>query len=793
MQFTPYSRLVDPCDALASIADDPGAAGQVVFRHHRPARPPISAQPATPLHPELLDRLAARGIERLYTHQATAIDLLRDGTNVALATGTASGKSLCYQAPILSSVLEGRRDTALLLFPTKALAHDQLSSLRNWLVPGLQAVAYDGDTPAGDRARLRRTANVVLTNPDMLHVGILPGHARWATFLMRLRYVVVDELHTLRGIFGTHVALVLRRLRRLCARYGSSPTFCFTSATLGNPAELASQLCGLPVERVDADGSPDGERCFALWQRPVVDEASGVRASSNVECGRLLGRLAELGCTTIAFTRSRKSAELVAGYARDEVRDRAPELRGRIAAYRAGLLPHERRELEGALRSGDLVGVAATNALELGIDIGGLDAVVLNGFPGTLASLWQQVGRAGRSGQRSAAILVAGDDQLDQWYADHPTELFDRPPEPAVVNPDNPFVLRSHVSCAAHELPLTPEDERWFGTGLDDTVRGLVLDDDLVARGGKMRWAGAASPAAGIGLRTGSAGDVTLVDDASGRVVGTVDSARAFEIAHPGALYLHQGRQYRIVDLDPTDGVAALVEDDADEYTQPRVEIRLDVREAEAVSIVGPARLGMEATLGSVTVTSTVHAFQRRSRSTGSVIDTVPLDLPPRVLETRACWYPIPDAVAARAQVEGARVLAAVHAAEHAMIGMLPLFTICDRWDVGGVSMAPHPDTGMATVFIYEGYPGGAGIAEMAHAVADEHLRATLDVIEACPCRTGCPSCVQSPKCGNWNELLDKEGARLLLQGLVGPARRAGSTRRPRPRRNEPRSGRTRP
>ena len=455
-------------------------------------------------------------------------------------------------------------------------------ALRSWLVPGLRAVTYDGDTPSDERTWARKNANVVLTNPEMLHMGILPSHKRWATFLMRLRYVVVDELHTLRGIFGSHVAHVLRRLRRVCEHYGADPTFCFASATIGNPGELASELCGLPVEQIDDDGSPRSERVLACWQRPLLDEHSGARASANVETAELMTRFARGGHQTLAFTRSRRGAEVVAQYARRRLADVAPELGDRVAAYRGGYLPEERRALEADISSGRLIGIAATNALELGIDVGGLDAVVLNGFPGTLASMWQQAGRAGRTGRRSAAVLVAGDDQLDQWYAAHPHELTRRAPERAVVNPQNPFVLRAQVACAAHELPLAPEDERWFGAGLDDAVRDLVHADLLTPRGGRMYWSGERPPARDVGLRTGSSIEYRLVDADEERMIGTVDDARVFSVAHPGAVYLHQGRQYRVDRLDTVEHVALLEPYDDDEYTRraPRPTSRSSTRSA---------------------------------------------------------------------------------------------------------------------------------------------------------------------------------------------------------------------
>jgi DEAD/DEAH box helicase domain-containing protein len=749
-------------DALAALAADPDVGDRLVHTERLPARPARHCDPALPLHPEVGERLSARGIERLFVHQAEAIDRLRAGHNVALATGTASGKSLCYQVPIVESVLDGGRDTALLLFPTKALAHDQLRALRSWLVPGLRAVTYDGDTAPDDRAWARRHANVVLTNPEMLHVGMLPYHNRWATFFMRLRYVVVDELHTLRGIFGSHVAYLLRRLRRVCRHYGSDPVFCFASATIGNPAELASILCGRPVEAIDDDGSPRGERVVALLERPLVDPDRGIRRSASAEAGGVLARFVAGGLRTIAFSGSRRGAELVARHARRRLEVDAPALAQAVAAYRGGYLPEERRALEAALAGGDLLGVAATNALELGIDIAGLDAVILSGFPGTLASFWQQAGRAGRALQPSAAVLIGGDDQLDRWYFDHPGELFSRPLEAAVVNPTNPFISHPHVGCAAFEKPLSPEDEAFLGDGLDDAVRQLVQADALKPRGGRMYWARPLAPAPGIGLRTGSSVEYRLLDAATLRLVGTVDEARVFHVAHPGAIYLHQGRQYRVEHLDLTDAYGLVAETDDDEYTQARHDIDIAVTGEDRSRSVGRSTLH----LGSVEVSTRTVAYQRRL-SSGEVTGVVDLDLPPRSLSTRACWYTVPLGLVAAAGLDAVRVLSAVHAAEHAMIGMLPLFTICDRWDVGGVSMAMHPATGEPTIFIYDGYPGGAGIAELAFDAADRHLKAAFEVVETCPCQEGCPSCVQSPKCGNWNEFLDKEAALSLLRAVL--------------------------
>ena len=740
---------------------------QLVHLERIPARPAVYRELSRPLPETLGSRLPAAG---LWSHQAEAIDLLRDGHSVALATGTASGKSLTYQVAIAEAVGSPTDGTALLVFPTKALAQDQLRSFGAFDAPGLVPVTYDGDTPNDDRAWARRYANVLLTNPDMLHVGILPSHARWANFLMRLRFIVIDELHTLRGIFGTHVAHLLRRLRRLCVHYGSDPTFVFTSATIGTPGHLASYLCGKDVIEVTTDGSPRGERLFALWNPPLIDASGGVRASANGEAAALLAGSVRHGHRAIAFTRSRRGSELLAAAAKRALPD---EVAAKVRPYRGGYLAQERREIEQELFTGKLLGVSATNALELGIDVGGLDVCILNGFPGTIAAMWQQAGRAGRAQQRSLAVLVAGDDALDQWLMAHPDEVFTRPPESAVVNPANPFVLDPHLACAAYERPITPEDEAFWsppsvGEGeFDDAIARLVKQDRLRLRNGRAVFAGRDRPAYAIGLRTGSSATFSIVwrNDAGDDVlVGTVDEGRAFATVHPGAIYLHQGQQYRVDRLDLDERVAWVAPSDLDEITQTRSDSDVSIVETEQTDVIGRARHH----LGKVEITERVTGYRRKDVFTGEVLGDVELDLPATVLATRAFWYTIDENVLSDAGLLPKQVPGTLHAAEHAGIGMLPLFTICDRWDVGGVSTAWQADTGKPTIVIYDGYPGGAGVAELGYAAGRSHLEATLEAIAECPCDSGCPSCVQSPKCGNLNEPLDKLGAIALLETILG-------------------------
>ncbi|MBA2279875.1 MAG: DEAD/DEAH box helicase [Acidimicrobiia bacterium] len=759
--------LVAGGGGLDALLDALAGDGRLVHVERLPARPASYAELATPLRPLVRDAL---GVEALWSHQAAAIDNARAGRSVAVATGTASGKSLCFRVPIAEVITDPiRPGTALLVFPTKALARDQLRALADLELPGLVACAYDGDCSNDERAWARKNANVILTNPEMLHSALLPHHSRWATFLLRLRYVVVDELHAFRGVFGSHVAHVLRRLRRLAALHGATPTFIGCSASVGEPGTLASGLWGGPVEAVTDDGSPRGERLVALWRPPrdgdALDPDTGREAraaSAHAETAGLLAELVGGGHRAIGFCRSRRVTEVVA---LDVRRRLGPDLAGTVRSYRGGYLPAERREIEDELFTGGLRAVVTTNALELGIDVGGLDACVLDGFPGTVASFWQQAGRAGRECQQSLAVLVAGDDQLDQWLMRHPRELFTRPAEPAVINPGNPYVLGPHLACAAFERPLTHGDERWWPELLDDGVRDLARAGRLKVRrsprGPAAFWAERGFPAHGVGLRSGSAVQYRIART-DGAVIGTVEEARAFELVHPSAVYLHQGVAWRVADLRLDEHLAVVEPDPGAEFTMARTEIGVRTHHVDAVRTVGE----LELRLGWVEVESQVTGYQRRAVGSGEVLGRESLDLPASRLTTRAFWYRVPEASLFGAGLEPDRWPGTLHAVEHAAIGILPLFTICDRWDVGGVSTLALPGAGPAIV-IYDAYPGGAGVAELGFEAADRHLAATLDVVGACRCADGCPSCVQSPKCGNWNEPLDKDGAARLLRNCL--------------------------
>ncbi|MGZ8786434.1 MAG: DEAD/DEAH box helicase [Acidimicrobiia bacterium] len=749
-------------DALVQAwVEDPDLEGDLAHLERLAARPAVFGDVDPPLPGALVQRLAERGIDRLYRHQAQAVRLIRSGVHTVLVSGTASGKSLGYQIPMAEKILANPRTSSLLVFPTKALAQDQLRSLTGLRIPGLVAATYDGDTSPEDRLWVRRHANVILTNPDMLHFGILPNHGKWADFFLRLTYIVIDEMHVLRGIFGSHVAHVVRRLRRIAAHYGAEPTLIFASATIGNPGQLAGRLSGLKVEVLAGDDSPHGAKMIALWNPPLAEEGPRRRRSAMAEATDLFVDLVRNHQHTIVFSRSRKATELIYTWARDRLGE---PLAGRIAPYRGGYLPADRRRIEAALFAGELLGVTATNALELGIDVGNLDAAIINTFPGTLASFWQQAGRAGRSQKHSLGVLVGGEDALDQYYMSHPRQLFTRPPESAVINPDNPLVVEAHTRCAAHELPLQPEDQKFLGDGMEEAANRLVQAGDLRLREGRLYWARRSRPAGSVSIRSSGGSPFSVINATAAEVLGTLEESQTFNQAHPGAVYLHQGDTFVVDRLDLATREVVVHPETVGYFTQSQEEKYLEILQTRDQRPVGR----LMQSLGSVRVESHVVAFKRKKIGSGEVISFEALDLPPVEFETDAVWWTIPDDVYPSAGVNHLDIPGTLHAAEHGAIAMLPLFAICDRWDIGGLSTPFHPETGAGTIFIYEAYPGGAGISAIAFDKGADHLEATREMIDACPCDEGCPSCVQSPKCGNFNEPLSKEGAVRFLQTALG-------------------------
>ncbi|HEY6933763.1 MAG TPA: DEAD/DEAH box helicase [Marmoricola sp.] len=752
----------------------PGREDRLAHLEVLPARPARHADWPAWADATVVEAWQRAGVQRPWVHQREAADLLHAGTSTVVSTGTASGKSLCYLLPALTDITTSRGDrgqrgcAVLYISPTKALAQDQLSRLRELAVPGLRASTHDGDSPPEQREWTRDHAEYVLTNPDMLHRSLLPAHHRWSRFLGSLRYVVVDEAHHYRGVFGSHVAQVLRRLRRVCAAYGAHPTFLLASATMADPAVTARRLTGLDVAAVTEDASPRGRVGLALWEPPFVsvggEHGAPLRRSVTAELADLLTDLVIERVRTLAFIRSRRGAEAVALTARRLLEETDPTLAGQVAAYRGGYLPEERRALEDALRRGRLLGLAATNALELGIDVSGLDAVLLGGFPGTRAALWQQVGRAGRGGGDALGVLVARDDPLDTYLVHHPEALLGQPVEATVLDPDNPYVLGPHLCAAAAELPLTEEGLDVFGPRAREAVDALTEAGLLRRRPRGWYWTDRRRAADLADIRSTGGAPVRLVESTTGRMLGTVDPAAAHGTAHPGAVYLHQGESYLVEELDLEESVAMVVRADPDYSTS--------AREVTDIRIIAERRgqswKAGRMSLGDVQVSHQVVSYLKRRVPGGEVIGEEPLDLPERTLATAAVWWTLTEEALAGAGLAAADLPGSAHAAEHASIGLLPLFATCDRWDIGGVSTALHPDTGTLTVFVYDGHPGGAGFAERGFETAQAWLRATREAIAACECIDGCPSCVQSPKCGNQNNPLDKAGAIRLLDVLLG-------------------------
>ncbi|MEI7543486.1 MAG: DEAD/DEAH box helicase [Mycobacteriaceae bacterium] len=754
-------------ELLAAVCGDTGAGSAASLRHVAEIgarRADVRDWPSW-VEPDLLDALRDQGITAAWSHQVEAAERAHSGCDVVISTGTASGKSMAFQLPIMDALARDPRARALYLSPTKALGHDQLRAAHalSLAVPRLGDVApssYDGDTGVEVRRFARERSRWLFSNPDMIHLSMLRNHTRWAVFLRGLRYIVVDECHYYRGVFGSNVAMVLRRLLRLCDRYASpgapSPTVIFASATTAEPGATAAALIGRPVVEVVTDGSPQGARTIALWEPELRTDMQGengapVRRSAGAEAARMMADLVVQGARTLTFVRSRRGAELTALAARTRLEDIAPQLRDTVASYRAGYLAEDRRAIERALSDGELRGLATTNALELGIDIAGLDAVLLAGFPGTVASFWQQAGRCGRRGQGALVVLIARDDPLDTYLVHHPEALLGKPVERVVIDPSNPYVIGPQLLCAATELPLTEEEV--LAWDAEPVVGSLVEDGLLRHRAGRYFPAAELDPHHAVDIRGTAGGSVAIVEISTGRMLGSTEAGQAPATVHPGAVYLHQGESYVVDALELDDRVAFVRAEDPGYATYAREITDITVTgDGERVDY-GAVTLG----LVPVSVTHQVIGYLRR-RPSGEVIDFVELDMPAQTLETTAVVYTVMPEALADGGIEASRIPGALHAAEHAAIGLLPLVASCDRSDIGGLSTAVGED-GLPTVFVYDGHPGGAGFAERGYRLADTWLRATLEAIRACECRQGCPSCVQSPKCGSGNDPLDKAGA----------------------------------
>ncbi|NLN76727.1 MAG: DEAD/DEAH box helicase [Armatimonadetes bacterium] len=755
---------MDASAFLENIEASSGYRHQIVCSKRLPARSAAYGQVFPPLPEQTARSLAAMGIDRLYSHQAEAVQAVRNGENIVVVTATASGKTLCYNIPVIESLELDKNARALYIFPTKALAQDQLGKIKLYDLPFIKAATYDGDTSRKERPFIKAISNIVITNPDMLHIGILPYHTTWAELFRNLKYVVIDEIHTYRGIFGAHVSNVIRRLRRIADHYGASPQFVCASATVAAPQQLMLDITGCDARVIDRDGSPSGEKYFLFWNPPFL-EAKGDRKSANSEAVYLLTQLVTSGIRSIIFTKARKTAELIFRNARTALRDRKSPYADRIMAYRAGYTPAERREIERMLFSGELIGVTSTTALEVGVDIGGLDAVVMTGYPGSIASAWQQAGRSGRGSEQSMAVLVANNDPIDQYLMRNPDYFFGGTHERAIVDNQNPFVLADHLQCAAHELPLRNEEiESLFGERSWEAL-GALEELGRLSFNGKWYWPSSHYPASGVNIRSSSSMQFTIVSvDQGGKTLGTVDGPSAFEVLHPGAVYLHAGDSYVVTRLDIDDTAAYVERSEVNYYTTPGSHVRVEVEQTIEDKTIDKANIR----LGSVRVTHQVTHFWKKRLLGESIIDRTELDLPEVDLHTESVWIPLPAELTREAAMRGFDLLGAIHAIEHAAIGILPLIALCDRNDIGGVSHPSHPDAdGLASIFIYDGRAGGVGIARAAFDNIGQVLTTTLKSIDDCACEDGCPGCIQSPKCGNNNQPLDKDGAVFLLSELL--------------------------
>lgn len=756
---------------------------QLQHVHRIPSRQAVNEAWPEWVHPDLVSAYSFLGVVQPWRHQILGANAAHHGQHTIIATGTASGKSLAYQLPAIDAVhraalavrenpgqLEANGAVALYLSPTKALAADQLAALNALKLSTLRASTYDGDTATTDRRWIRDHSNFILCNPDMLHFGVLPNHTWWAHFFKRLKYVIVDEAHSYRGVFGSHVAVLLRRLRRICAHYGSEPVFIGASATSADPGTAFSRLIGADVTTITEDCSPHGATTVALWEPELTDfmgeNGAKSRRTAIAETSDLLANLVSSHVRTIAFIKSRRGAETISSVTKRLLEDVDPSLPPRVAAYRSGYLPEERRELEKALRAGDLLGVSSTSALELGIDISGLDAVLVAGWPGTRASFFQQIGRAGRSGQDALAAFVASDDPLDTFLVHHPEAIFDRAVEATVFDPANPYVLGPHLCAAAAELPITEQDLALFDSTTPALLEQLVAQGYLRKRPAGWFWTHPQSAAAMVNLREDGGGPINIIEADTGTLLGTMGSPQSHYQAHTGAVYVHQGTNYVVLELNEAEHCALVRRGTPDFYTTARDVTQIEVLESTKHELWGP----VEMHFGSVQVQTQVVSFQRKAIISNEVLGEEPLELEARDLFTKAVWFTLDNATLLAGGLVEPQFPGALHAAEHAAIGLLPLVASSDRWDVGGVSTAIHADTGQPTIFVYDGHPGGAGFAERGFDMARVWLRATMEAIQACECQSGCPSCVQSPKCGNKNNPLDKAGAVLLLQILLNNA-----------------------
>jgi len=756
---------MDVHDFLDSLRCSRDYAGQLEHVEVLPERSGCYSEPQRPLPPLLTELLIAQGIDRLYTHQTSALETARDGGDLVVVSGTASGKTLCYNLPILETCLADPESRALYLFPTKALAQDQLKGLLGLLSGNAEMAqrirpgVHDGDTPTAQRRRIRAESSLVLSNPDMLHASILPYHPKWSRFFSSLKYVVLDEVHTYRGVLGANVACVLRRLRRVCRHYGSQPLFLAASATIANPGELTSRLIGRDVEVIDDDGSPRGRKCFALWNPTPLGKDRLARRSANDDAVWLMASAMEADAQVLAFTRTRQAAELIHRYVQETFRGRSSPLARQVRAYRGGYLPIERRQMEQDLFAGKLRGISATNALELGIDVGSLDVALLVHYPGTFASVWQQAGRAGRRTDDSLAILLAGNDPIDQFLLRHPDYFFAQSPEHAVVDPENTYVLAKHLKAAAFELPLDDDTVAAFGPLAPDIAQVLCDAEQLTQVAGKYYFASGQNPAHQISLRHMSDNTFSIVlrsPSEPNEVIANVDAISAPELVYPEAVYLHNGETFFVRELDLNGKVAYVERHEMDYYTQAVLESNVRITE-ERLRVGGASTGDVEGTtdaaprlaahadlaFGDVDVSWKTVAFKKIKFNTRENIGFGPVDIPEQHLPTTAFWLTPHDAVRRELKLSGLRTSEGICGLRNLAIVALPIVAMCDSRDVSGV--VDSKNLGKSTLILYDRYPGGLGYCEKGFHFVDELLRICHQMVTECECDDGCPSCVGLP------------------------------------------------
>ena len=729
-----------------------------------PTQEAIFAELEKPLPSCIQDYLSRKNI-RLFCHQADAINEIRKGKNVVIATPTASGKTLAFNIPVFEAIYKNENATALFLYPTKALTNDQLKVLREMEhETGIEARSnvYDGDTPKHQRPSIRKNSKVILSNPYGLH-QYLPWHYKWKSFFQNINFVIIDEAHVYRGVFGSNVAMLIRRLLRICDHYGSEPKIIISSATIANPEEQAIKLTGKKFEIITRDGAPKGKKLFLFWNPPFIDDTKTTRRSTHQETKDLFVINISERLQTLCFTSSRKMTELITRWTRDELRKKSPKLASSITAYRAGYLPRERRDIENRLKTRKLIGVTSTNALELGIDIGTLDSVIISGYPGTVISTWQQAGRAGRGTSDSLVTLVAFQNPLDQYFMKHPEDFFGRPNEQAIIDLHNPYISAGHLMCAASELPIQDEDQKYFSKLFSENLNALEQQNLVHKTPSGWVYSGTARPVEIVNLD--SISDKTVRVLHNGELLETLALTKAYEETHEGAVLLHQGVTYLVEEFNLNNLIAKVRREDVNYYTESRKTVDVAIKKTHEEKTDG-FNIG----LGEVIVTEHYHDYVMKTYD--EVIGRAPLDLPPLTFSTIGMWFTIPNEIENEIQELGLDFQGGIHAVEHAMIAMAPFYAMCDRRDIGGLSTSMHPDTGSSTIFIYDGFEGGIGISENLYCVVKELWDKTLSLIDNCECKDGCPSCIYSPKCGNENDPLDKQAAIIILGKLLGDAKK---------------------